>query len=241
MLLILFPLCLAAGLIQTLTGFGSGVVIMLVLPLLVPLIEASTISNSITLFLCTSLAWQYRKNINLKLILFPLIVFYAVSGVILKMIPSMNSSMLEPYFGLFLMGLSIYFFVYSEKIKIKANQVTAGICATLSGVVSALFGVAGPPMVIYFLYATSNKEEYQGTIQFYFFLTCLYTFVMRIYNGLLNQNMIIPIIVGIVAITIGQLLGNKLIKQIDTMRIKKIIYCFLAFSGAGIILKSLIG
>ncbi len=66
MFLILFPLCFMAGLIQTVTGFGSGVVIMLVLPLLMPLIEASTISNSITLFLCTSLAWQYRKTINFK-------------------------------------------------------------------------------------------------------------------------------------------------------------------------------
>lgn len=66
MFLILFPLCFMAGLIQTVTGFGSGVVIMLVLPLLMPLIEASTISNSITLFLCTSLAWQYRKTINLS-------------------------------------------------------------------------------------------------------------------------------------------------------------------------------
>ena len=214
---------------------------MLVLPLLMPLIEASTISNSITLFLCTSLAWQYRKTINFKLIMFPLIIFYIVSGIILRWVPYMNSSILEPYFGLFLMGLSIYFLVYSERIKIKANRFTASICASLSGIVSAFFGVAGPPMVIYFLYATSTKEEYQGTIQFYFFLTCLYTFIMRIYNGLVNQSMIIPIIVGIIIIAVGQFIGNKLVKQLDGIRMKKIIYCFLAFSGASIILKSVIG
>ena len=53
-----------AGLLQGLTGFGAGIILMLYLPYLYPVIQCSGIIGIICLFLSLIMALQYRKFIK---------------------------------------------------------------------------------------------------------------------------------------------------------------------------------
>ena len=59
--LIFIPTVLG-GVFQTLTGFGSGILLMMVLPLFIPLLQASAISTVTGLCLTLSLGISLRKH-----------------------------------------------------------------------------------------------------------------------------------------------------------------------------------
>lgn len=67
LLLVLIP-AVCAGLIQGVTGFGAGIVMMIFLPMIFPVVTSAGISQSICLVLTFMMFLRYRKYANLKLI-----------------------------------------------------------------------------------------------------------------------------------------------------------------------------
>lgn len=107
----------------------------------------------------------------------------------------------------------------------------AVLCAALSGVVGGLFGLSGPPMVIYFLAAMPDKKSYLGTIQTFFFFTGVYTLGFRIYAGVYGANLVVLTMLGMASVWIGMFVGDKIVNKLDAMMMKKFIYVFLGLSG----------
>ncbi len=168
---VVFLAPIGAGFIQAVTGFGSGIFMMVFFPALFPILNASALSSSISLFATCSQAWRYRKLSDWKLTLIPSIIYIAVSSGSILLAPYLPTAVLKRFFGIVMILLSIYFLTISGKLKVKANLVSVTVCAVISGVMGGLFGIGGPPMVIYFLAALDDKEKYLGTIQTFFFIT----------------------------------------------------------------------
>ena len=84
-----------AGLLQGITGFGAGIILMLYLPYLYPVIQCSGIIGIICLFLSLIMALQYRKFIELKKVLIPLSIYILISTITIVIGPSLNSSYLK--------------------------------------------------------------------------------------------------------------------------------------------------
>lgn len=62
---------LIAGIIQTVTGFGSVVFLMMVLPFYFDMIDAPTLAIVTNQLFCMALCWKYRKYIRWRLALPP--------------------------------------------------------------------------------------------------------------------------------------------------------------------------
>ena len=228
---VVFLTPIIAGLIQTVTGFGSGIFMMVFFPMLFPILGASAISSAISLAGTCTLSWHYRKYCKWKLTLIPALVYILVSSGAILLAPYLPTDILKKVFGVFLMLLSVYFLVFSSKLKIKATLLSATVCGTLAGILGGLFGIGGPPMVIYFLAALDSKEEYLGTIQFHFFVTGVYMLFFRIYKGILTMDMIPYILLGMAGIMIGKKIGTKIVDRINADTMKKLVYGFLGVSG----------
>lgn len=228
---VVFLAPIVAGVIQSVTGFGAGIFMMVFFPAFFPILNASALSSSISFVGTCSLAWHYRKQCEWKLTLLPSAVYIAMSSVSILLAPYLPTTTLKRIFGVFMIILSIYFLTISGKLKIKANLVSATICSVLSGIVGGLFGIGGPPMVIYFLAALDDKEKYLGTIQLFFFITGAYTFIFRVINGIYTVDLVPYSILGVVAIMIGKKIGTKIVDRINADTMKKIVYAFLGFAG----------
>lgn len=228
---VVFLTPIIAGLIQTVTGFGSGIFMMVFFPMLFPILGASAISSAISLAGTCTLSWHYRKYCKWKLTLIPALVYILVSSGAILLAPYLPTDILKKVFGVFLMLLSVYFLVFSSKLKIKATLLSATVCGTLAGILGGLFGIGGPPMVIYFLAALDSKEEYLGTIQFHFFVTGVYMLFFRIYKGIFTMDMIPYVILGMAGMMIGKRLGTKIVDRINADTMKKLVYAFLGVSG----------
>ena len=112
-----------AGLLQGLTGFGAGIILMLYLPYLYPVIQCSGIIGIICLFLSLIMALQYRKFIELKKVLIPLSIYILISTITIVIGPSLNSSYLKKGLSLFFILLSFYFLYKKEKYSNKNEYI----------------------------------------------------------------------------------------------------------------------
>ena len=230
--LMMFFAAAAGGLVQAVTGFGSGIVMMVFLPLFLPILQGSAVSTLVNLPMMLSMIWTYRRHVKLEYMLKPIAFYMVVSTVSIRFAAGRDLSSLKLFFGLFLIALSIYFLIFSEKLKIEASWLTAAICGIISGIASGFFGIGGPPMVIYYMALTGgDKLVYLGTIQTFFLITSLYNTVVRFLNGIFTLSLIPFIILGTVGGMAGKVLGTKIVSKINTALMKKLVYAFLGVSG----------
>ena len=237
MLAVVFMAAMGAGVVQSLTGFGAGIVMMLFFPMLLPVLNASALSGAIGLMLSIGMAWQYRKKINVRLLVIPAVFYAVISALAISFADLMDTTLLLRVFGVFLILLSAYFLIFAGKIRVKATVGTAAVCASLSGVVGGLFGIGGPPMVVYYLSALDDKEAYLGTIQAFFCFTNIYTLIVRLIKGLYTAELIPPTVCGVVAILLGQLIGGRIQSKINGDTMRKLVYAFLGVTGVINLLK----
>lgn len=232
-----FLIAAMGGVVQAVTGFGAGVVMMLVLPNFFDLLTAPALSSAIALALNTSLAFRFRKHIRWNLVLLPALVYTVASVITIRLVGGLNLDLLELAFGIFLVCLSLYFMCFSKKVAVKATPVSASVCALISGVCSGLFGIGGPLMAIYFLAAVQDKEEYVGCTQFVFSSTSVVNLLMRLHMGIYTLDMIPMTLLGMLAITLGKLGGLRVLERLNGELLKKVIYVFVGISGLLTILR----
>lgn len=231
-LYVLLP-CIVGGVIQSTTGFGSGIFIMLFFPLFLPILQSSALSTLVGLSAVLMLAWKYRAYAKPKIVVLPAVIYFIFSFAAIRFAKGADLSGLKAYFGLFLVAMSIYFIFFADRIKIKANFLSAFICASISGVASGLFGIGGPPMVVYILAITGDdKNSYIANSQLFFSITSLYTTLVRVFSGIITVDLLPLAIPGIIGMYIGKSFGTRIVEKINVQTMKKLIYIFLGLSGA---------
>ena len=102
-MLSIFATALAAGAIQAVTGFGAGIILMLVLPFYFSMVVSAGISSSICCGLSLILAWKYRSDVQWRMMLLPTAVYVAASTLSIQAVRSMDTGLLSAGFGVFLM------------------------------------------------------------------------------------------------------------------------------------------
>ena len=163
----------AGGLVQAVTGFGGGIVIMTVLPNLVSMNLAPAISNTICTPLACAIAWKYRKHASVKTNIILCLAFMAASTVAIEITARVEMNHLKPVFVGFLVLMGLYSLFFSDKVTVRGNLATALFCSCASGLLAGLFGIGGPFMVLYYLAVTRTKEEYLENINFLFGITAV--------------------------------------------------------------------
>ena len=229
----------AAGLVQTVTGFGSGVVLIMVLSRLFAMTAATSLNASICIALSISLAWRFRRDIDFKLVLLPAVPYLIISVCAIRMLRFMDMSVLAVAFGVFLIVLSIYFLFFESRVHLKANLPTAVSCGGVSGIFAGLFGVGGPLMALYFLTITKSRASYIATLQFFFVLSNVVSMSTRLLEGYYTMDLLPITLAGIMGITAGKWIGLKIADRLDGAQLKKVIYLFVGISGIVNVIQNL--
>lgn len=227
---------MAAGIIQTVTGFGAGIFLMMIMPAFFDLIKAPSLVGSITVILGIFMSFRFRKLVNIKLSLPPIIYYMIGSIIAIMLIPLLNLEVLSVCFGVFLVLLAV-FMTYTDKIRISASKVTSSIMCMAGGLFSGLFSSGGPLTAIYFLDATDRHDSYIANGQFLFMTTGLITFLIRVTKGFYTIDLLPYTAVGILGIIGGSFIGTKISNRINGRTLKKIIYVCVGLCGIATILK----
>ena len=218
---------LGSGIVQGVTGFGAGVLMMLVLANLFDLPQAAGLSGMIGLTLVSTMAFRYRSAIN-----WPCLSFLLGSTIAISLSKGLNQGLLKMAFSLFLIGLSAYFLWQKKELELKASlPVMLGV-GLFSGLCDGFFSIGGPLMVILYLAMTSSVEEYLGSLQLSFALSGLYSFSLRFFSGIITAQLLPFALVGVVAIQLGLQIGNRIVDRIDAGFLRRLTYAFIGISGA---------
>ncbi len=221
-----------AGLIQGVTGFGAGIVMMVVFPYLFNVVTGAALSGAICIVLCLTMVYRYRKFIRFKAIVWPALLFSFTSSVAIMFSTNIDQGLLKLILGVFLVVLSVYFLFFAKNTNVQVTPLLSFFFVVISGIFAGLFGIGGPLMVIYFLSISKSKEDYLGTIQSFFLIVGSYQTAFRIYNGILGIEHIQYILIGMLGVLGGVTIANRIVHRINSDMLRRLTYIFIGISGA---------
>ncbi len=237
--LFIFLLSIGASFVQRTTGFGFGIFIMTMLPFFLPTYgEATTLSGLLAITTSAVIVLKLRSFITWQRLWPILLTFIIVSTIAIFALTRIEDRVLKQILGVALILISIYFAVFSQRIKLpttKRVQVGAG---TLSGLMGGFFGMQGPPAVLYFIQSEPSKEYYMAMAQTYFLIGNVIMTIARAYNGFLTTTVLADFCFGIGGVIIGTWLGAYVFKRIPNRIFRYIVYAYIAVSGVIILLSS---
>ena len=226
------------GFVQGVTGFGGGIVMMMVFPMLFPLTQAAGINGAILVFLNSTMVYVYRKYINIKMVLPVFLFSIIVSTITIKVAAGAAPLMIKKMFGGFLLLLAIYYlFIKKDGRPDPMNLFVSLLFLTVSAVCDGLFGICGPMLVIYFLARCEERYDYLANLTTSFLLLGGYNTCFRIYSGILTGEHILYILCGAAAIVAGGLIAKKIADRLNAQLLTKAIYIMIFVSGISNILK----
>lgn len=230
---------LVAGIIQSVTGFGSVVFLMMVLPFYFDMIDAPALAIVINQLFCMALCWKYRRHIQWRTALPPTIAFGLANLLTMPFVSRLDLSVLVLAFAIFLILLALYFLLIARRISLAPKPAAGVVCGALCGVSAGLFAIGGPPMALYFVAATADQISYLGCMQFLFTVTGITGIAGRLYSGLLRLTILPYAAVGIVSILLGAVVGGKIASKLNADVMRTVVYVFVGLSGVILLLQQL--
>ena len=237
----IFLLAAGASFVQRTIGFGFGIFIMTALPFLMPsYAEAVTLSGLLSLTSAAMVMIKYLSYVNWKRLLPILAAFGVFSTIAICMLDRIEGPAMRRILGLMLIILSLYFSFFKTRLQ-KYIRPTRGWqigTGTASGIMGGLFGMHGPPVVLYLIVSEPTKEHYMGMIQTYAVLTNIAMLAVRAYNGYVTPSVGSAYLYAAGGLAIGVIAGNWAFKRIPARIFTLIVYAYIGVSGAIILLTS---
>lgn len=240
---ILYIILLAAGasFVQRTIGFGFGIFIMTALPFLMPSYgEAVTLSGMLSLTSAAVVMFKFLKYVTWKRFLPIVASFVIFSTLAICMLDKIEGQAMRIILGIVLIIISLYFSFFKEKLQ-KIIRPTSGWqlgAGAASGVMGGLFGMHGPPVVLYLVASEPDKDHYMGMIQTYAFVTNLTMLAVRAWNGYVTPMVGTTYIYGLIGLAVGVLSGNWAYKRIPNRIFTYVVYAYIAVSGLVILLTA---
>ncbi len=237
----IFLLAIGASFVQRTIGFGFGIFIMTALPFLMPsYAEAVTLSGLLSLTSATVVMIQYVKYVTWKRLLPMIAAFIIFSTAAIILLDKIEGPAMRKILGMMLIFLSLYFSFFKERLQ-KYIRPTAGWLlgtGSVSGVMGGLFGMHGPPVVLYLVVSEPSKNHYMGMIQTYAVITNITMLAVRAYNGYVTPAVGTAYLYALGGLAIGVIAGNWAFKRIPNKLFTYIVYAYIGISGAIILLTA---
>ncbi len=232
-IIIMLVAAMMAGFVQGVTGFGSGIVMMVFLPHLLPINQSAGVSTLTMVVANVMVVWHYRKYFEWQKIIKPFLIYISTAIISLHLSSNLPACHLKLLLGLLLVTLSLYYvFMNWKSITIsKIPLFVMIIFALISGFFNGMFGIGGPLMALYFLTISDTKEKYLSSIQTFFLIDTFIMTSLRFANGILSLNNLKFVAVGIIGSIIGTFIANRLVSHLNISFMKTLIYIFIGLSG----------
>jgi uncharacterized membrane protein YfcA len=237
--LILITICIVGAMLQATIGFGFPIFAMIFLVMIFPFSTAVTITQFAGLLGVGYFFFKYRKFVQWRVLL-PFLVPALLIGISLTYVSvEFPVSQLKIGLGLVLIGIALLFLFRSGSIGVKPTPQMGFLMGSLSGVMNGLFAVGGPPVALYLLPTTEDKLGYIASANAYFLIFKIFSLPIRFSNGSIQREHIPFLLVSLFSMTIGILIGDRLMRRIPKPLLRIMVYSFVAVSGLIIILQEI--
>ena len=238
-LLFVMIVATAGSCVQSALGFGTTMITMGFLPLIMEYSKAMGLSIVMVTISTLYISFKYRDSIQWAVMLPFLIPTAVICGIVNLLSAKVSSDIMYLLLGIMFVAVSIFFFVFSDRIHITPSPVSGTVLGVICGVCYGLFASGGPTAALYLLPATKNKKEYLATIQAFLCVNNIVVLLISLFLGRLDMAGLPMVGAGVVAMLAGTLLGLVIHDRIPSSVFGKVIYAFVGIGGIWIIVSHL--
>ena len=127
--------------------------------------------------------------------------------------------------------LSLYSLFGNGRIRISKGFAGQAVAGTVSGLLGGLTNMSGPPMVLYLLQVTEDKDEYNGTLQALFFSTALLKTVVNGFSGRLTTGVLLMLPPLLLVTALGSVIGFRLFARMNMSTVKRAVNILMVAVG----------
>lgn len=230
--------CFLGTFVQRVSGIGYGIIVMLFFPLVLSMGEATALSGMGSLIASSVVAYTMRKHVNIKKAMMPMIPYCLIACLMMLFVKNAAHRLLMILLGIALCGMSVYCYFFSGRIRIRPTAKNAMIAGSIGGVLSGLFSMGGPPVMVYFISCSDTNDEYLANIQFFFVVSNTVSAVARFANGFVTPTVLWLLLPSAVAMVAANFLGGRVYKKISTEGLRKVVYGVVGLCGLLTILRA---
>ena len=237
----IFLLAVGASFVQRTIGFGFGIFIMTALPFLMPsYAEAVALSGLLSLTSAAVVMFKYIKYVNWRRFMPIVLAFIIFSTLAISMLDRIEGPAMRKNLGIMLIFLSLYFSFFKNRLQkyIKPTRGWQLGTGAASGVMGGLFGMHGPPVVLYLIVSEPDKNHYMGMIQTYAVITNIIMLATRAWNGYVTPTVGTIYLYALAGLVIGVLAGGWAYRHIPNRIFTYIVYTYIGISGLIILLTA---
>jgi len=223
--------------IKGLSGFASA---LFAIPLLALFLDIKFVVPVFLLFDLVSgviLTFQNRRSIDKKtalLLLSGLVIGTAIGTYFLI---SFGNEDLKRVFGVVVILFALRMLIWdNENIKKRISKIWAPVSGLAGGCTGAMFGLNGPPLVLYLTHQLKDKQIFRATLYGIFFVDACYRLILYSFNKLITIEVIKFALYLTPFLLVGVLLGSKLHAKINENLFKKIIALILMVTGVFLVM-----
>jgi uncharacterized membrane protein YfcA len=176
---------------------------------------------------------KYIKYVTWQRLLPMVAAFVLFSTIAICLLDRIEGQAMRIVLGIMLIIISIYFSFFKDKLQkvirpTKSWQLGTG---SVSGIMGGLFGMHGPPVVLYLISSEPDKDHYMGMIQTYAVVTNITMVIVRIWNGYVTPAVGMTYLYGLSGLAIGVIAGNWAYRRIPNRLFTYIVYAYICISG----------
>ena len=230
----------AASVVQGVSGFAFGMVVLMVFPYLFGYTKSLVLAALMATLVMLYNAFLYRKTIDWTWIPKWLLVYVVADlmGVlVLKRVG--DHPIWYPLMGGIFVLMALYLLWGQKIIHVQPGMSSLVVLSVLSGLIMGAFGVGGPLMAAFFLEATDSKEYYLGTSQLVLGLTLAIDFLLRVINGMFTVDLVGYTLLGVVSMAAGLYIAKALVSRMDALTMRKIICLVMMADGVFMLFHNL--
>lgn len=230
--------CFLGAFVQRVSGIGYGIIVMMFFPLVLSMGESTALSGMGSLIASCVVAYTMRKHVNIKKAMMPMVPYCIIACLMMLFVKSAANELLLLLLGIALLGMSIYLSFFSGRISIRPTARNAMIAGSIGGVLSGLFSMGGPPVMVYFLSCSDTNDEYLANIQFFFVISNAVSTVARFANGFVTPQVLWLLLPSAAAMVAANYTGGKVYKKISSDGLRKVVYGVVGMCGLLTILRA---
>jgi uncharacterized membrane protein YfcA len=235
--LLLIVIVFLAVFTQSLTGFGSGLVSMALMPNFIGVRTAVPLVTMITGTLELFLLIRYRAAFRFGNVWRLMLTSFITIPIGVWALRNVSESILLPILGMIMTGYALYA-LFNFKLPKLEHPGWAFLAGFFSGLLSGAYSVGGPPVIIYGNCRGWEPDEFKSNLQGFFLVNDAMALINHGLAGNLTPLVLKSYIWMLPAIGIGVFAGTRLDRYLDPQQFRKIVLAMLAIMGIRLILTA---
>ena len=232
--LFIIVILMLAAFTESLSGFGSALVAMALLPLLMSVQEAVPLVALVSLAVELVLLIYYRSALNLQAI--RRLVIAAILGIPLGILflRGVDEKLVLMVLGVVLVTYAVYSLL-RLRLPAFANPRWAWLFGFVAGILGGAYNTSGPPVVIYGQSQNWNPGEFKGNLQGFFLVNSFVVVVGHALGNNITPSTFQTFVFSVPALAVGIVAGLWLDRFIDPLRFRQIVQVLLIVLGLRLI------